>query len=98
MDKDLGFVGEQYSLLVLLFYIPNGLCDLPLNMLTKRWSGKIVLPSCMGPCFALLVCTKLLIRVWRSNGWLGCLCSPSVRNDEFWGYFGTSTATWVWHL
>ncbi|KAL0257257.1 hypothetical protein SLS55_008067 [Diplodia seriata] len=41
MDKDLGFVGEQYSLLILLFYVPNGLCDLPLNMLTKRWSGKV---------------------------------------------------------
>ncbi|KAL1651404.1 hypothetical protein SLS58_000744 [Diplodia intermedia] len=25
MDKDLGFVGEQYSLLILLFYVPNGL-------------------------------------------------------------------------
>lgn len=46
MDKDLGFVGEQYSLLILLFYIPNGLCDLPLNMLTKRWSGKVMLPGC----------------------------------------------------
>ncbi|OCL10656.1 MFS general substrate transporter [Glonium stellatum] len=58
MDKDLGFVGEQYSLLILLFYIPNGLCDLPLNILTKRWSGKIVLPSLMvswGAC-ALLQC------------------------------------------
>ncbi|KAL1636874.1 hypothetical protein SLS56_000968 [Neofusicoccum ribis] len=45
MDKDLGFVGEQYSLLILLFYVPNGLCDLPLNMLTKRWSGKVMLPG-----------------------------------------------------
>ena len=68
MDKDLGFVGEQYSLLILLFYIPNGLCDLPLNMLTKRWSGKLVLPSCMGSCFALLVCAKLLIQARRSDG------------------------------
>lgn len=46
MDKDLGFMGEQYSLLILLFYIPNGLCDLPLNMLTKKWSGRVMLPSC----------------------------------------------------
>lgn len=46
MDKDLGFTGEQYSLLILLFYIPNGLCDLPLNMLTKKWSGRVMLPSC----------------------------------------------------
>ncbi|TDZ40092.1 Major facilitator-type transporter hxnP [Colletotrichum spinosum] len=47
MSKDLGFVGEQYSLLILLFYIPNGLCDLPLNLLTKRYSGRIVLPALM---------------------------------------------------
>jgi predicted MFS family arabinose efflux permease len=47
MDKDLGFTGEQYSLLILLFYVPNGLCDLPLNMLTKKWSGKVMLPSLM---------------------------------------------------
>jgi len=46
MDKDLGFTGEQYSLLILLFYIPNGLCDLPLNMMTKKWSGKVMLPTC----------------------------------------------------
>ncbi|OAL44054.1 MFS general substrate transporter [Pyrenochaeta sp. DS3sAY3a] len=47
MDKDLGFTGEQYSLLILLFYVPNGLCDLPLNMLTKKWSGRVMLPSLM---------------------------------------------------
>ncbi|KAL2284157.1 hypothetical protein FJTKL_09134 [Diaporthe vaccinii] len=47
MGDDLHFVGQEYSLLVLLFYIPNGLCDLPLNMLTKRFSGKIMLPLLM---------------------------------------------------
>ncbi|KAL1857592.1 hypothetical protein Daus18300_010232 [Diaporthe australafricana] len=47
MGNDLHFVGQEYSLLVLLFYIPNGLCDLPLNMLTKRFSGKIMLPLLM---------------------------------------------------
>ncbi|WYZ38398.1 hypothetical protein EsH8_III_000312 [Colletotrichum jinshuiense] len=47
MSKDLAFVGEQYSYLILLFYIPNGLCDLPLNLLTKRFSGRIVLPALM---------------------------------------------------
>ncbi|KAF2498656.1 MFS general substrate transporter [Lophium mytilinum] len=58
MDIDLHFIGEEYSLLILLFYIPNGLCDLPLNMLTKKWSGKIMLPGLMvswGAC-ALLQC------------------------------------------
>ncbi|KAG9188125.1 hypothetical protein G6011_02048 [Alternaria panax] len=47
MDKDLDFTGGQYSLLILLFYIPNGLCDLPLNLLTKKWSGRVMLPSLM---------------------------------------------------
>ncbi|KAF4125864.1 Major Facilitator Superfamily [Geosmithia morbida] len=47
MSKDLNFVGEQYSLLIVLFYIPNGLCDLPLNMLTKKFSGKTMLPALM---------------------------------------------------
>ncbi|KAM5374348.1 hypothetical protein ACJZ2D_006521 [Fusarium nematophilum] len=47
MSKDLGFVGEQFSLLILLFYIPNGLCDLPLNLLTKRFSGRVMLPTLM---------------------------------------------------
>ena len=45
MSKDLNFVGNQYSLLILLFYVPNGLCDLPLNMLLKRFSGRVMLPT-----------------------------------------------------
>lgn len=45
LDTDLGFVGNQYSLLILLFYIPNGLADLPLNMLTKKFSGGVMLPT-----------------------------------------------------
>lgn len=60
LSKDLGFSADSYSLLVLLFYIPFGLCDLPLNLLTKRFSGKVMLPS------RKLVshyrsCTKLMI-------------------------------------
>lgn len=47
MDKDLHFVGEQYSLLILLFYVPNGLLDLPLNMITKKFSAKVTLPGFM---------------------------------------------------
>ena len=47
IDVDLGFVGEEYSLLILLFYIPFGLLDLPLNILTKRFSARKVLPSLM---------------------------------------------------
>lgn len=45
----MGFTGNQYSLLLLLFYIPNAIFDLPLNLLTKRFSGRIVLSTlCVG--------------------------------------------------
>lgn len=47
LSKDLNFRGEEFSLLILLFYIPNGLLDLPLNLLTKKMSGRVVLPSLM---------------------------------------------------
>ncbi|KAK7739727.1 hypothetical protein SLS53_005697 [Cytospora paraplurivora] len=47
LGNDLHFVGQEYSLLVLLFCIPNGLCDLPLNMLTKHFSAKVMLPLLM---------------------------------------------------
>ena len=47
MDVDLGFVGNEYSLLILLFYIPFGTLDLPLNMLTKKFSARLVLPTLM---------------------------------------------------
>lgn len=47
MDEDLNFTGNQYSLLILLFYIPFGLMDLPLALLTKRYSARSVLPTLM---------------------------------------------------
>ncbi|KAK5084830.1 hypothetical protein LTR05_005909, partial [Lithohypha guttulata] len=58
MDKDLNFTGNQYSLLILLFYIPFGLLDLPLNLLTKRFSARVTLPSLMvgWGAMALLQC------------------------------------------
>lgn len=58
MDKDLHFIGEEYSLLILLFYVPFGLCDLPLNMLTNKFSGRVMLPTLMVSwgAMALLQC------------------------------------------
>ncbi|KZF20948.1 MFS general substrate transporter [Xylona heveae TC161] len=47
LDKDLKFKGNEYSLLILLFYIPFGTLDLPLNMLTKKYSARWVLPTLM---------------------------------------------------
>ena len=47
MTKDLNFKGQEYSLLLLLFYIPAGIFDLPFNILTKKYGAKWVLPSLM---------------------------------------------------
>lgn len=40
----MNFTGNQYSLLILLFNVPFGVMDLPLTLLTKRFSAKIMLP------------------------------------------------------
>ncbi|KAF2792887.1 MFS general substrate transporter [Melanomma pulvis-pyrius CBS 109.77] len=83
MDKDLGFKGQQYSLLILLFYVPNGLCDLPLNMLTAKWSGKVMLPSlmlgwgsmallqCAAHNFAGLLVLRLLLGAFEAGFFAG---------------------------
>jgi hypothetical protein len=47
IDKDLHFKGNEDSLLILLFYIPFGTLDLPLNILTKKISAKWTLPTLM---------------------------------------------------
>ncbi|RSL53837.1 hypothetical protein CEP51_014814 [Fusarium floridanum] len=47
LEEDLNFKGNEYSLLILLFYIPFGTLDLPLNLLTKKLSAKWVLPTLM---------------------------------------------------
>lgn len=47
LEEDLNFKGNEYSLLILLFYIPFGTLDLPLNLLTKKFTAKWVLPTLM---------------------------------------------------
>lgn len=44
---DMNFKGEEYSLLLLLFYIPNAFCDLPINIMTKKFGARIILPTIM---------------------------------------------------
>ncbi|PYH87784.1 MFS general substrate transporter [Aspergillus ellipticus CBS 707.79] len=43
LDEDIHLGGNDYSLIVLLFYIPFGLCDLPWNLLLKRYGGRVML-------------------------------------------------------
>lgn len=83
IDVDLHFTGNQYSLLLLLFYIPNGLCDLPLNMLTKRFSGRVMLPTlmlgwgamaltqCAAKNFGGLLALRLILAVFEAGFFAG---------------------------
>jgi MFS family permease len=47
LEKDLGLVGNQFSLLLILFYIPYALMNVPLTLLSKRFNPSIVIPSIM---------------------------------------------------
>lgn len=85
MTKDLKFKGQEYSLLLLLFYIPAGIFDLPFNILTKKYGAKWVLPSLMiswgvltmitAACknFAGTLVVRLLIATAESGFFSGCV-------------------------
>ncbi|KZF23930.1 allantoate permease [Xylona heveae TC161] len=47
LEGDLHMHGNQYSITLVLFYITFCLLDLPMNLLLKRFSGKIMLPTLM---------------------------------------------------
>jgi len=47
LENDLHFHGNQYNILLSIFYIPFVLSGPPMNMLTKRFGAKYVLPSAM---------------------------------------------------
>ena len=44
LEKDLGLVGNQYSLLLVLFYIPYALFNVPWTLAAKRLSPSLVIP------------------------------------------------------
>ncbi|KAI9923943.1 hypothetical protein ASPWEDRAFT_50323 [Aspergillus wentii DTO 134E9] len=47
LDDDLNLRGNQYSIILALFNVTFCLFDLPSNLLLKKYSGKIMLPSMM---------------------------------------------------
>ncbi|KAJ4300697.1 hypothetical protein N0V90_002785 [Kalmusia sp. IMI 367209] len=47
LEKDLHLVGNQFSLLLILFYIPYGLMNVPFTLLAKRFNPAVVIPSIM---------------------------------------------------
>ncbi|TVY59486.1 putative transporter [Lachnellula cervina] len=47
LEKDLGLHGNQYSLLLILFYIPYGLFNIPATLTAKRFNPAVVMPVIM---------------------------------------------------
>ncbi|KAJ6185147.1 hypothetical protein N7519_006448 [Penicillium mononematosum] len=83
LDKDLHLKGNDYSLLILLFYIPFGLFDLPWNLLIKRFSGRIMLSfmsivwgvlalcQCAAKDFGSLVAIRIILGVFEAGFFAG---------------------------
>lgn len=77
MDVDLGFVGNQYSILVMVFYVPFcGLC-LPANLVTRKFQPKWFLVAfmlCWGAMAMVCAACKNFAQVrWCCTAvvWLG---------------------------
>ncbi|RDW85199.1 MFS transporter-6 [Coleophoma cylindrospora] len=47
LTTDLGFKGNQYNILLSIFYVPLVLTGPPMNLLTKKYGAKYVLPIAM---------------------------------------------------
>lgn len=47
LENDLNLVGDQYNLVLSLFYIPFVLTAPGMNMLTKKFGAKMILPIAM---------------------------------------------------
>ncbi|KAI1502773.1 major facilitator superfamily domain-containing protein [Biscogniauxia marginata] len=46
-EKDIGLSGNQYSLILILFYIPYGTLNVPLAILARRFNPAVVIPTLM---------------------------------------------------
>ncbi|KAJ5338931.1 hypothetical protein N7452_005659 [Penicillium brevicompactum] len=83
LDTDLHLKGNDYSLLILLFYIPFGLFDLPWNLLIKRFSGRwmlsfmsivwgvLALCQCAAKDFGSLLAIRIILGVFEAGFFAG---------------------------
>lgn len=59
-EKDLHLVGNQFNLLLVLFYVPYGLFNIPWSILAKRFNSKVIIPitvAIWGTCTLASVAT-----------------------------------------
>ena len=99
LETDLHLVGSQYNVILAVFNVTFCLFDLPSNLMLKRFSGKVMLPSMMlGWCVFLKpsVCPLIMDRgaitllqctVYNFAGLLVCRLIMGIFEA---GFFGTS--------
>lgn len=63
MDKDLGFVGNQYNIMLSIFYVPYVLFAPPIGMLGKKYGPHRVLPIMMF-CFGSATLLSASVHNW----------------------------------
>jgi hypothetical protein len=63
MDKDLGFVGNQYNTMLSIFYVPYVVFAPPIGMLGKKYGPNRVLPTMMF-CFGSATLLAASVKNW----------------------------------
>jgi MFS family permease len=63
MDKDLGFVGNQYNTMLSIFYVPYVVFAPPIGMLGKKYGPHRVLPILMF-CFGSATLLAASVKNW----------------------------------
>ncbi|TYJ55971.1 hypothetical protein B9479_003356 [Cryptococcus floricola] len=86
LDKDLGLVGNQYYLMITIFYIPLCLCGTPLSIAAKRFSAARVIPLMMigfGTCSLLSAAVTNFGGLFALRFLLGIFESPMLPSVVF---------------
>ncbi|KAL4791310.1 major facilitator superfamily domain-containing protein [Aspergillus venezuelensis] len=83
LEEDINLVGNEYSLLILIFYIPFGLFDLPWNLLIKRYSARTMLSlmtivwgicamcQCAAHNFGSLLSIRIILGIFEAGFFAG---------------------------
>ncbi|KAL1736998.1 major facilitator superfamily domain-containing protein [Schizophyllum commune] len=80
-DKDLGLHGNQYYLLVMIFYVPFCIFGTPISLLVKRYSAARVLPCLMvgfGSMSIFAAIAKNFSQIFAIRFFLGIFESPML--------------------
>ncbi|KAL7629560.1 hypothetical protein AAE478_001081 [Parahypoxylon ruwenzoriense] len=82
-EKDLGLVGDQFSLLLVLFYVPYALFNIPWSILAKKYNSARVIPLAIlswGACtmgaaaaknFAGIMTTRIIMGAVEAAWYVG---------------------------